>query len=379
MKVLWLPQISSKSANGELMFEKDSNWAFFTNLLNSEFGDNEFDIGFDYSVDDYRFFMNIKNIEKKKIGVFGSDVHDYTTAPLERLHFDVQYYSMMLDKKKFDVVFNNEPAKATALRIVINSKSHKPKLVTYTHWLAMDNLPLQMFQQYEGMLNSDLNLVNSQYVVSRIVEFCNKHKLILPNIKVSPPSFDSSHMQPLKKCDKITGVVYNHRLSSDPYYHNALEILVDICHVTEQKIGFQNMPTIYFTNPSAKDTAIEKIKPYFKCIELGSQNEYYNFLKSDKVQVHLNTFFNSPGMWSMSTVESAITGNVCLLPENFGYAEIFGKNYLGYCEEPWEMEDRFCELLETGTDYNGYDDQIVRLWNDATIGKTLNRMLEELL
>lgn len=53
MRILWVPQISSKSINGELLLNTDSNMSFFLNLMQSEFGRcNDVYVAFEYKIPD---------------------------------------------------------------------------------------------------------------------------------------------------------------------------------------------------------------------------------------------------------------------------------------------------------------------------------------
>jgi hypothetical protein len=205
--------------------------------------------------------------------------------------------------------------------------------VCYNHWMACKNMTDLALRQYEDMVQADVCLMNSNYAISEFNNFYRKYNLPPLDIRKLQPSF-SSEMKPIKEHAK-SNIIYNHRLSTDPYYLSAFQSLVEICNVLENMV--KEMPTIYFTNPSGKSFDVTLYKPYFKTITLGTQDEYKRFLESDEISIHLNTFFQSEGMWSMSTVDAIAAGNIALMPRKYGYAEIMQDDYEGYCDNQLAM------------------------------------------
>ena len=114
-------------------------------------------------------------------------------------------------------------------------------------------------------------------------------------------------------------------------------------------------------------------------VNLSNQEEYFSFLESDEICGHINTFFDSQGMWSMSTVDCAISGNICLLPYKYGYAEIFDKEYFGYCNDLDEMVYKMYDIiLHTEYSLKLYDNASVKNNSAKCIGEKMNTVLRRL-
>lgn len=351
MNILWIPQISSLSANGKVLLDKDSNMAFLRNLIGTDFvNNNEVFIAFEFSSDNCSALG--EEFKKNFFIIYNRD-RDFTNALLERYSFDANYFQRLSKLHNFDVVFVNEPTKVLPLKKIFPNSV----IATYNHWLAFRNMPEIELRQFEGMKAADICFVNSDYAKEQIISYYDsRYNCRIDNIVKAQPTYDEGCFTGVNKGndDLEFAFIYNHRLSSDGYYLNAYKTLVDICNNLEQFHGVENMPIIYFTNPSGKDFKMEK--PYFKSISLSTEG-YYNFLKSNKIMGHLNTFFDSYGMWSMSTVDCAITGNICLLPKKFGYAEIFDNDYYGYCKTPSEMEAKLSKSITANSADNNLKNQ----------------------
>lgn len=342
MRILWIPQISSLSSDGIVLLNKDSNINFLRSLIGTKFTrTNNIYVAFEFSQDNCTVLDS--EFEENFYAIF-NNTRTFTNAMLERFSFDANFFQRVSKMADFDVVFVNEPAKVIPLKKIFPNSV----IATYNHWLAFKNMPEIELRQFEGMKAADICFVNSDYAKNEIISYYHKrYNCKIGNIIKAQPGYDEREL--FKSKDKNASAefafVYNHRLSSDSYYLNAYQTLLRICDSLECSTKIEDMPTIYFTNPSGKDFKLDK--PYFKSISLGSSEEYYNFLRSDKILGHLNTFFTSCGMWSMSTVDCAITGNICLLPKSFGYAEIFNNNYYGYCQTPAEMSAKLTKLIAT--------------------------------
>lgn len=379
MKILWIPQVSSKSSTGQILFDKDSNMAFLKNLLGSEFGkQNAITLVLEFGNFTFNEAIPLNALVEARLvkDIKINHNHKFTNAITERLHFDVEFYQN-LNLREYDIIFVNEPTKATNIRILLGG-AKTPKIVSYNHWMAMDNMKQLELRQIEGMLNSDLCLLNSTYAIGRIANFCEVKNVRIPDMAKLQPSFPHTEMFHMKQ-GVVRGIVYNHRLSSDEYYMQAYRRLLWILTQIETRIGTENMPLVYFTNPSGKDFNILADKPYFRMVELDTQEAYYEFLKSDKVQLHMNTFFSSKGMWSMSTVEAGVCGNACLLPNSFGYSEIFQEDYQGYCRFTETMVLKLYKLLSENIDIYDFSNYYLLNHSSAQMGKNLNKILERVV
>lgn len=367
MRILWIPQISSKSVDGNILLNKDSNISVLRNLIGTEFVDaNKITIAFEFRENE----CIIDNELKENFELCFDSTHKFTNAMLERMHFNVDYFGWFKDNKEFDVIFTNEPTKVIPLKQIFKTTP----VVCYNHWLAIKNMPWLALRQYEGMAAADCCFVNSDYVGKCVEEFYMGNSC-MPRINFvkAQPSF-TGEILPVGKLESKPAFIYNHRLSSDPYYANAFDSLCRICDMLEKRCGEDKMPIIYFTNPSGKDFKFDR--PYFKEIHLESQQEYKDFLKSNKIRGHLNTFFDSEGMWSMSTVDCAAAGNPCILPKKYGYAEIFEDSYYGYVGSYFEFANKMQELIEHPEASEKYDNYYIRNHTNEAIGKLMNDTLK---
>lgn len=365
MRILWIPQISSKSADGKILLNKDSGMSVLRNLIGTDLTEfNEITVAFEFDAEN----CIIDDEVKKNFDLVFDTSHKFTNAMLERMHFNVDYFTEV-KKMGFDIVLVNEPTKVVPLRKIFTNIP----IVCCNNWLAFKNMPEISLRQAEGMAAADCCFVNSNYVI----EMVNNHYIGTRDLKKmhlvkAQPSF-AGEIFPVDKINSSPSFIYNHRLSSDPYYADAYNCLCRICDILEKRVKV--MPEIYFTNPSGKK--FEFNRPYFKEVHLESQEEYKEFLRSDKICGHLNTFFNSVGMWSMSTVDCAAAGNPCILPKKYGYAEIFEDSYYGYVDSFFNFANKMQELIEHPEVCMKYDNSFLRNHTNKAVGKLMNEELEK--
>lgn len=367
-KMLVIPQVSCKSIEGKVLFMNDSGIVFLKNMFKEMA--NEFDIHYAFAFDvlnsDVQYYYMLQSFLACKMIHFDY-YHSYTNAKLERLNFNVDFYKKLSEKYNFDYIFVAEPTH------VVNIKALFPNafIITYNSWLAFKNMKEIHLRQFEGMCAADLTLVNSKYTVDEIKRYYHKNdELKNMNIKVMNPAHYVENVKNIKKYDgNELGIIYNHRLSTDVYYSKAFENLCKVLQIVEDKIGYENMPKVYLTNPSEKSINVD-LKEYMVVVDLNDQRAYHEFLESNKVLIHLNTFFESEGMWSMSTIESAITGNICLLPKKFGYAEMFSSMYPGYCDDVVDMAERLVTILSNKYSYFENDEKL-KYYTGSNVAKHL--------
>lgn len=324
MNILWIPQISCQSSTGEVLLEKDSNMTFLKKLLNTElFTKNNVFIAFEFRGKEVESFK--EEIEEKydNVKVLSNNKGRFRGAFYERFNFDFDFYNVIENFYNIDVVFTNEPTKALPLSFIFD----KSVIVSYIHWLAYNNMPYLVHNQISGLKASDLIFVNSRYVKNFIFEKGDLNEDLQKIHVFYPPCNEFEKLE-----DKMSNnIIYNHRLSSDEYYMSAFRSLLKVCNILEKEIGVDNMPKIYFTNPSGKDVSnLIDEKPYFELKEFDTEEEYKSFLKCN-IGFHLNTFFDSKGMWSSSTTDCIENCVVPLLPSKYGYREILNESYEGYC------------------------------------------------
>lgn len=372
MKILWIPQLSSCSADGKVLLNKDSNMAVLRNMFDSIFYKrNDIVIAVEFS--EQQCVID-EELSEKFIFCF-NESRKFSNAYMERFCFDCDFFERIKKAMpKFDIVFVNEPTKVIPLKKIFDGS----KVVTYNHWLAFKNMPEIDLRQLEGMSAADMCFVNSEYAAAEIYDHCKAIFFPFRNIDIAmqkiQPSF-TGRVKPVKTGAK-PNFVYNHRLSSDIYYARAYEIVESIFSDIEKVISPDEMPIVYFTNPSGKDFKLTK--PYFKLIDLSSQEAYNNFLESKEVSCHLNTFFESEGMWSMSTVDCAKAGNACILPQKFGYAEIFNSDYVGYCQGQIDALSKVLGFIKGTLPISEFDNFYIKNHSGAIVGNKLNRILQDI-
>lgn len=374
MKILWIPQVSSKSADGKLLLDSDSNIKFLLNMVCSAFGlCNDIDVFFEHYIDKKDFDMfKVDGIKK----VFCAP-RAFTDAYTERLNFNMEYVTKIFLHANYDVIFVNEPTHVVQYKQIF--KNTNVKIVTYCHWLAMDNMKDIELRQVEGFIAADACLFNSNYAICRVLE---RYKNIdgIENAKLyklQPPTFSDycptfSNYCKNKKDDEEIAIIYNHRISTDPYYKKAFDIFDEMLDNIEGR-GVE-LPKIFLTNPSGKNLDIDTER--YTVLNLDSE-QYEDFLVKHFL-IHVNTFFESKGMWSMSTADAANTNNFCLLPYKFGYAEIMNRTYFGYCETPEEMEEKLEQIIVNGMPFD-YDNSYVYRHNPVNVGNKLNDILHDVI
>ncbi len=363
-RMLWIPQVSSLSSDGKVLLTKDSNMSVLRNLMGTAFTE-EYDITIAFEFSLLGALFDRDNFSECE--VISNNVRDFTNAYLERFNFNVEFFRNIKSTfEHFDYVFVNDPTKVLQLKKIFFDS----KFICYNHWLAIDNMPDLILRQYEGMQQADLCFFNSDFAIDRVNKYYSLFKVI--NSAKAQPTYKGELYKVKKNAD--VSLIYNHRLSSDPYYFNAFMNLIDVCNIMEKMIP---MPVVYFTNPSGKDIDLSEYKSYFRMVKLDSQQDYEEFLKSDKICGHINTFFDSPGMWSMSTVDCARTGNVCFLPNKYGYTEIFQKDYKGYCNDKYEMACKIAQFI-TDDDVDNYDNNFILEHNANLVALTMIEKIKEI-
>ena len=388
MNILWVTQVSSKDKNGKVKINSDSSLDLINGFLTSDMSKNCIIIAFEFAYSDLdesgRNYLQEMRKRNKNIDFVFNKAHHFTDAKTERFFMDYSFFDGIRKYvKQIDVVMLNEPTKALAIKSVFKDA----KIVSYNSWLAFYNMPNLIYRQCEGMLESDYVLFNSHYAINETLSYYDymlgaetlKH-LKETKFKKFQPATPLELFKKNSACEK--NFIYNHRLSTDEYYMNAFNDLLTVCNILEQKIPINEMPIIYFTNPSGKDLKQFEVKPYFRFLKyLDSKENYYNFLKSNKIIGHLNTFFKSKGMWAMSTVDAGICGNFCLLPERYGYAEIFDKDYIGYCDDVKEMANKMYSIIKDDFLHDLFSAGLEYLTNHNSkqIGNKLHALLNDII
>jgi len=246
-----------------------------------------------------------------------------------------------------DFIFENNPVHVRAWKTIIDDlktfgqmpKDREIKLITYFHWLdspLYPKVPKEIsywLRQAEGVITADYVMFNSFYAMEQIVESFEKtilksyfdiFRLSKKFFKI-PPSFDKNILKKEISPEKDNGIIFNHRLSSLPYYKENFNNLVNMLVEFNYIHGFY--PRVYFTNPSRKSIPDLPFKADF--VELN-EDAYHYLLGSYNVGIAPNFFINSYGMWSIATMEAGIFENAVILPYKFGYIEMAKNEYKGF-------------------------------------------------
>lgn len=286
-----------------------------------------------------KFLSNI-SVEFEKIpmttNVFGT-----------RFDFNYNLARALVEDCDPDFIFENNPVHVRAWKTVINDlktfgqmpKDRDIKLITYFHWLdspLYPKVPKEIsywLRQAEGVITADYVMFNSYYAMDQIVESFEKtilksyfdtYGLSKKFFKI-PPSFSESILEDKISFEKDNGIIFNHRLSSLPYYKENFNNLVQLLVKFNNEHDF--FPRVYFTNPSRKSIPELPFRADF--VEFD-EDTYHDLLGSYNVGIAPNFFVNSFGMWSIATMEAGIFENAVILPYKFGYIEMAKKEYKGF-------------------------------------------------
>ena len=299
-------------------------------------------------INDFLRSINVKKINiSRTTSVFGT-----------RYDFNYDEAKEILLTHKPNFIFEFNPTHVRGWKTILKELDIDIELLTYFNWIDSPLYPKvdkdisYWWRQFDGILSADKVFFNSYYSIEQIVESCLNtiniryfDENIIKKMYKMPPSYDNSIFKYANKNKDSNGIIYNHRLSSLDYYKDAYETFLTMLSRFESENGF--IPDVYFTNPSRKqipqiDFINNKDELHF--VELNEE-DYYNLLGSDKVGIAPNCFINSKGMWSIATVEAALTYNSVILPKKFGYAEMAKYDYEGFYHNFGEAYSLFSRLI----------------------------------
>ncbi|NLN26236.1 MAG: DUF3524 domain-containing protein, partial [Bacteroidetes bacterium] len=177
-------------------------------------------------------------------------------------------------------------------------------MVTYYHWIdgpldpKVDKEISYWWRQLEAAFTADHLFFNSNYSANQFIDnvenTVNSYddiRMIVRKCAKIPPPFDMNLIVGTRK-DKSNGIVFNHRLSSLPLYRENFNNLIKFVNRLYSENGAE--PSIHFMNPRGLKLPNFEL---FGCNEVYDKDlntkEYYNYLKSSKVGIAPNFFFNS--------------------------------------------------------------------------------------
>ncbi len=352
--ILWNPQLSCISKDThEFLLENDSNFNFFTNIVN---GCNK------YLPNKYKFLILIphgsKYVHAENVSFIMTNFNKRVFS--SRYDWDSEKYSNMIIEFQPDIIFENNPTLVNNWKTLLLEEKliDKIKVVAYNHWIdtyeysKIDARCPYFIRQLEGLLLSDAYLCNSKFAILQIKEqFIKTFPLMLRNKDES--CFDKLFaVQPIINEENLFNsgynrdikILYNHRISTMRYYDDAFKKFLNILIELEQFL--ENKIEVIFTDVSGKlssrnDIPLKDTK-HIKIILKNnlSREEYNKVLKECNMSV--STFSNNGGCWSMSIAESILSNYIVILPNHSGYKEMVPDNYSGLCEDIQSYVKKIC-------------------------------------
>ncbi len=233
-----------------------------------------------------------------------------------RSSWDNNIMRMHVDNINPDIIWENDPCKVWNWKMLLEQMQLKIPIVCYNHWIDSKEYPktknnIYMARQIEGHRLADLSLCNSCHAAMQIRKMANR------KAEVMRPLYDKdeyfiSKKQPI--------VVYNHRLSPNKYYDDALASFLEALKYTKSKFK------VVFTDASGKRPKIEVPNGIEYVVRNFSRKDYLQLLSEAKVVVGSFKYGNGGG-WSMSLVDGLMSGCIVIIPDHSGYAEIMPENY----------------------------------------------------
>lgn len=347
MHILWQLQLSSVDTSGKLLVDQDSNWSFARNIINglmSITNDIKISILFPNTTQvGPKVFGNIEASFKKyggrvKLFPFRYDTNVFSS----RFSFD---FELTIDMCKtveghvgpIDVVWINDPSLVMNWKVVFNELGIRPKIVSYNHWIDNEQFPKTngyfnyTLRQIEGVIHSDLHLLNSKYASEMLISSFNQYNMehSYPYHKVHdiPNILDVKFYTDNKlSWSPVTGrfkIIYNHRISSMSYYKEAFDDFIEVCDSLADAGYVFN---VVLTNPSGKNLRIDRTY-----VEVKTGLSYIDYLR-EICSAHIVASSFRPGnggMWSSSIMEGLALGVPTLVPKHSGYVEMAPHDYNG--------------------------------------------------
>jgi len=354
--VLFDLQLSSFDGHGDIKFASDSNYVFFSTMAG-------------YVKDNYNCFVlapekcadEIQKDLGQEIGVFPIKYGtDYYTA---RFQFDLEKVAVAVQACCPDLIWTNNPIWVPFYKAVLRKLGKDIAVLSYNHWIDLPSTRKEEkkytleYLQVAGTLASDGVLANSAWGMKLIkdgVRESSGHQIEAPMFAFPPPlqavSAPSGDLE--RHC------IYNHRISSHPYYKDALARLEHLM------LGL-GMPVV-FTNPSGKEPLHGF--PFPARFVSWSKQQYLDSLA--KAYCSVSTLIDVGAQWSMSIVESVASSVPTLVPFSYGYAELLPKEYPLYYSDIEQGRRLLASLLEERTDISKYSDYVKREYGkDGTMAR----------
>lgn len=358
-KILYNLQLSAvERFTGKFLLEKDSNYSVFINAVkafNLEFEDVEHYciIPKVNQVAGDKYYTGVKHINyvraRKTPRVFSS-----------RYHWDADEMAKIIEQIRPNVIWENNPTLVNNWKTLLLELGfiNSIKVVTYNHWVDSNKYPkidrrcLYTIRQAEGLLLSDLYMVNSNFVKNQVLEafgetFQIYAKSIEDKIFVFPPLLDeyqivgigAIHPKMMKR-DTVR-IIYNHRLSSLPYYNDAYQLFLSGLKEFDRMMKEYNWGVkiiVTFTDASGKLKTRRDIKfkntDRIKIVLKGGMDKIDYLKELVKSDVCVATFKeDNGGGWSISLAEAILADCRIVAPRHSGYAEMLPEKFDGLIDQ----------------------------------------------
>lgn len=340
-------QLSFIDRNGVFLLNKDSNFSVFYNIAKSMakyYPKYKFFVPIPLNNTGEEILKGMQNVVHFKSDCFTKRVFS------SRYHWNSDTMAELVHRAKPELIWENNPTLVNNWKTLLIEEKliDTVKILTYNHWIdspwfsKIDARAPYYVRQCEGAYYADKILCNSEDAVDQILECVNS---ILPwavdrieaNIDTLAPYIDDETITTMEgtKETGVVNIIYNHRLSSLPYYDKPYKLFLDSIICLNEKTSNFNPPfkmNIHFTDASGKlssrndipiaDTENMKIKLH----ENLDKITYWKLLK--KMDVCVGSFFdNYGGAWSISLAEGILAGCNTIVPNHSGYKEMVPENY----------------------------------------------------
>jgi hypothetical protein len=337
-KILWNLQLSSVSkSTGRLQVLSDSNWSFNLNCIKA-LPDYEHHVIIPCLSDIESYTAVIAELDKRQIYFHELKKRNRFGVFTSRYEWNNDKIEDILMSVRPDLIWENNPSLVMNWKTLLLELSmiDKVPVITYNHWIDNNMFPkidarcTYQFRQHEGYYASDLVGVNSYYAQNVIYDgfkftpWNDNHVSIYLDLSnkffVLPPIIDDKLIEQLKPKEALFGkktIVFNHRLSSLPYYRKNWEACLAVWDHAIEKHDFQ----VIVTDNSGKGLSEKDNRSYIVHKPNMPYDEYIRTLwKSD---IHMTLFdFGNGGTWSMSLAEAILTNNICIAYRHSGYEEM---------------------------------------------------------
>jgi hypothetical protein len=287
-----------------------------------------------------------------------------------RYHFDSLFLSKIFNTYRHDIdlCWTMIPENVANFKAFFSKRREEIPIFCYSNWLQNSQAsyePSYRWRTIEGAMDCSAFGYQSDYMLDYMkentfkgidVDYSKFHK-VTP--KTDLISLDGSEIGKY--------IVFNHRISTDSYFNQMVEIIKDdLKH------------PLWVTNiNNGKQIEHEKISYE----HLANRVNYFNELKKVRFGVSYHIGYS---MWSMSVIDLMICGKIALVPKKNAFIEMFGEDYEYFFEDEREFLSKFNtlqglsdeELIKGGTRNR---ERAKWLFTWQTLGIELNKIFQSIV